>query len=174
MLGFILKGKRKEVHPQSIFVKILQLISAECYTFKPLNSHMLISYFHYNMMFCVVFVFFPYFVGFGRKALNSIKFRAHKRCWRKAEEFGQSHIHIWLEPSLGQSHICIWLEPSLSSNHIHVQLEPSLSSSHIPIQLKPSCALNSKVGRTRFGKILNLLQLDFRLPRVHEIDQGCS
>jgi hypothetical protein len=33
------------------------MISAKCYTFKPLNSHMLISWFCYNFIFCVVFVF---------------------------------------------------------------------------------------------------------------------
>jgi hypothetical protein len=33
------------------------VISAECYTFKPLNLHMLSSYFCYSLMFCVVFVF---------------------------------------------------------------------------------------------------------------------
>jgi hypothetical protein len=33
------------------------LISAECYTFKPLNLHMLCSWFCYNLMFCIVFVF---------------------------------------------------------------------------------------------------------------------
>ena len=104
--------------------KFWGVISVECYTFKLLNSYMLISQFYYSMMFCIFFVFFPYFVGFGRKALNSIKFQAQKRCWRKAEEFGQSHIYIWLEPSLGQSHICIWLEPSLGQSHICIWLEP--------------------------------------------------
>jgi hypothetical protein len=33
------------------------MISAECYTFKPLNLHMLSSSFCYSLMFCVVFVF---------------------------------------------------------------------------------------------------------------------
>jgi hypothetical protein len=40
------------------FIDLMQgLISAECYTFKPLNLHMLSSYFCYSLMFCVVFVF---------------------------------------------------------------------------------------------------------------------
>jgi hypothetical protein len=34
-----------------------EMISAECYTFKPLNLHMLSSSFCYSLMFCVVFVF---------------------------------------------------------------------------------------------------------------------
>jgi hypothetical protein len=33
------------------------VISVECYTFKPLNLHMLSSYFCYSLMFCNVFAF---------------------------------------------------------------------------------------------------------------------